>query len=119
MEDDVARRLATLEAQQADLRLFATAGLWHALDRLYAQASRDLHPACPACGKRRPLSRYPQKVDACVFGGGRLVRLVCKSCDAVFGPLSLLYAPEAMLQADYRLLYAHYSEGDSTEAEIR
>jgi hypothetical protein len=54
-----------------------------------------------------------------VFGGGRLERLECRHCGCVFGPLKYLQTPDPIVAADYRLLYEHYSEGDSTEAELR
>ncbi len=54
-----------------------------------------------------------------MFAGGRLERLECPSCGCVFGPLKYLKLPPTLIAADYRLLYAHYQEGDSTEAELR
>jgi SAM-dependent methyltransferase len=54
-----------------------------------------------------------------LFGGGRLIRLTCESCGCVFGPISYLELPQAIVDADYRLLYQGYTEGDSTEQEIR
>lgn len=104
MSDQIHRRLAALEANHANLRDFAVAGTWHALDRIYALAGRDLKPACIGCGKRRPLARYGGRVDRDIFGGGELVRLECPACDAVFGPLGAIYAPDAFISADYRLL---------------
>lgn len=119
MSDDLAARLAALEADHANLRAYAVSGLWHALDRIYAHAGRDLRPSWPACGRRRPAPSYARRVDQDMFGAGDLVRLVCPACDAVFGPLAALYAPDAFISADYRLLYATYSEGDSTAEEVR
>jgi len=50
---------------------------------------------------------------------GRLERLECPECGCVFGPLKYLRTPEALVSADYALLYSFYSEGDSTEEELR
>ena len=37
----------------------------------------------------------------------------------MFGPQKYLDLPEAAVDADYRFLYSHYSESDSSETEIR
>lgn len=119
MSDDLNRRLAALEADHADLRELAISGLWHTLDRIYALAGDDLKPACPACGKARGLRSYGRRTDRDMFGGGELNRLACPACECVFGPLAAIYAPTEFIGADYRLLYARYSESDSTDDEVR
>lgn len=114
----VAWRLARLEAREARLREFVVPAYWNLLDRLYA-AQPPQAATCLACGRSAPIGDFKVRVDSCVFGGGRLERLECSACDCVFGPLKYLQADEAVVAADYRLLYSHYQEGDSTDAELR
>jgi SAM-dependent methyltransferase len=60
-----------------------------------------------------------QLVSHCAFGGGRLVRHECPSCGAIFGPQKVLRLSPEQLEADYRLTYAWYEEGDTTEDELK
>jgi SAM-dependent methyltransferase len=54
-----------------------------------------------------------------MFGGGKLERYVCPACDCIFGPQKYLDLREDFVERDYKILYARYSEGDSTENELR
>ncbi len=112
-------RLEALETRERLLREWVVPALWDTLDRLYAKAPPEGPVACLACGRTEKAEKYPKRVDTCVFGGGQLERLECRDCGCVFGPLKYLQTPDPVVAADYRLLYAHYSEGDSTEAELR
>ncbi|MCC7266012.1 MAG: methyltransferase [Caulobacteraceae bacterium] len=116
---DLEARLAKLERDQALLRGFVLPAYWSLVDRLYARTPLPETAACLACGFSQKLARFARRHDACVFGGAALERLACPKCGCVFGPLKYLQTPPEVVEADYRLLYAHYSEGDSTEQEIR
>ncbi len=115
----VEARLARLEAHERALREWAVPAVWDALDRLDARTPPPATASCLACAHTGSVADFAERADACVFGGGRLVRLECPRCGCVFGPTKYLQTPPALVAADYRLLYAHYSEGDSTEAEVR
>jgi SAM-dependent methyltransferase len=113
----------TLEARLARLeaRVEAVAGLlqpafWATLDQLYERLGPPHPPRCLACDGSGP---FDLRTDQCAFGGGRLDRFVCRACGCVFGPIKYLELPEAVVEADYRLLYQGYTEGDSTEQELR
>ena len=112
-------RIARLEASEKALRDWAVPAVWNALDRLDARSPDLAPPVCLACAHTGPTDSFPPHVDACVFGGGRLERRECPACGCIFGPTKYLDTPQSLVAADYRLLYAHYSEGDSTEAEVR
>jgi SAM-dependent methyltransferase len=112
-------RLARLEANYELLKNFAVGGVWHALNRLYTSDAAPRRLSCLACGRLVDRRSAEVRRSDCVFGGGPIERLVCPSCGCVFGPLSLLDAPAEWIAADYRLLYAFYSEADSTEEEVR
>jgi SAM-dependent methyltransferase len=112
-------RVAMLERNERHLRDFVVPALWDVLDRLYARTPVSDTVECLACGRPWAVRDLKTRVDQCLFGGGRLERFECAACGCVFGPLKYLQTPAEVIQADYRLLYAHYQEGDSTEAEIR
>lgn len=116
MSDDLEARLAKLEARLDALGGFMHAGFWHLLDRQYATSGPARPPRCLACESAGP---FTTRDDACVFGGGKLERLECPDCGCVFGPLKYLELPQDLINADYRLLYQTYTEGDSTAEEIR
>ena len=112
-------RIGRLEAREQALREWAVPAVWDALDRLDARTPAPERLTCLACAHDGPAEVFLPREDACVFGGGRLVRHECPACGCIFGPLKYLDTPQPLVAADYRLLYAHYSEGDSTEAEVR
>ena len=116
---DLERRLARLELQNRRLREFLVPAFWNALDRLEARTADQTPVTCLACGRAGPPSDYGVRVDQCMFGGGRLERLECPVCGCVFGPMKYLNTPAEIVSADYSLLYSFYSEGDSTEEELR
>ncbi|OYU70466.1 MAG: methyltransferase [Alphaproteobacteria bacterium PA2] len=117
--DDLEIRLEKLEGQHQRLRDFIVPAYWNALDRLEAAVPDDGLASCLACGHAGQTGAFAGRVDECVFGGGRLERLECPECGCVFGPLKYLRTPDALVSADYALLYSFYSEGDSTEEELR
>ena len=123
MSDDrlaaLEKRLAAVEHQHEVLKGFVVPALWDALDRFYDRLGPAGEPRCLACDQARPNDQFAKRHDACVFGGGKLERLECPNCGCVFGPMKYLQTPLPVVEADYRMLYASYSEGDSTENELR
>ncbi|MEI6441253.1 MAG: methyltransferase domain-containing protein [Alphaproteobacteria bacterium] len=116
---DLERRLVWLEAQTKSIREFVIPAYWSALDRLDERVADQQTVACLACGYEAEAPAYETRTDQCMFGGGQLLRLLCPDCGCVFGPMKYLRAPSELISADYSLLYSVYSEGDSTEDELR
>jgi SAM-dependent methyltransferase len=115
-DEDLAGRLAKLEARHEALSGLLQPAFWTLLDRFYTRLGPERPPRCLACDASGPFSlRY----DQCVFGGGALERLECPDCGCVFGPLKYLELPLQLIEADYKLLYQSYTEADSTEQELR
>ena len=100
-------RLARLENQHEKLRDFVIPAFWNALDRLEERAPNDDPVSCLACGHGNQKSAFATRIDDCMFGGGRLERLECPKCGCVFGPLKYLQSPDALVSADYSLLYSY------------
>jgi hypothetical protein len=117
MQEEIDSRLAALEQGQRDLRRFATAAIWHAIDRVDALVGAP--PVCPICDRSQAREALEQLISNCIFGGGRLERYLCPGCGCIYGPTKFLRLPPDLVAADYAVLYAGYSETDSTANEIR
>jgi hypothetical protein len=116
---ELSDRLARLERQQEIAETHFGAAFWRTLDELYAITLPDRVLRCIVCSREASWSGWEKLVDQCMFGGGRLERYRCPSCDCVFGPQKYLDLDDAFVDGDYRLLYSRYAESDSTEDEIR
>ncbi|MFH5924470.1 class I SAM-dependent methyltransferase [Roseomonas xinghualingensis] len=112
-------RLASMERQLKDLRATVMPAHWAALDRVDALLPQDRPLTCPLCERVAPRTSLEIRVDTDIFGGGRLERYVCAGCGCGFGPFKVMEAPEAVLNADYTLLYEDYRESSGTEPELR
>jgi SAM-dependent methyltransferase len=112
-------RLDALEAQVALTERYFTEGFWNALDVAYEAILPHRPLTCVVCGHTAGRDGFEIREDRCYFGGGRLERYVCPACDCVFGPQKYLDLDEAFVARDYQVLYSRYSEGDSTENELR
>lgn len=97
------------------------ASKWSLVDRL------DLLPLseemkvkiCPLCNHSGSIENFPIFDSQCIFGGGRLIRFQCPECDIIFGPKKMFSMSPAELSQDYESHYEIFSEGDSTQQEIR
>jgi hypothetical protein len=112
-------RLAMLERGHEALRAFIEPAFWNLVDRVYAQGPPPDTARCLACDLEQRAESFGRRHDQCVFGGGVLERLECPRCGCVFGPLKYLDLTSELVSLDYRLLYTHHREGDSTEHEVR
>ena len=117
--DAVKDRLERLEAQVQLTERYFTEAFWTALDVAYESVLPHRDISCVVCGHTDRRDAYETRLDHCWFGGGRLERYVCPDCDCVFGPQKYLDLGEAFVGRDYQVLYSRYSEGDTTENELR
>jgi hypothetical protein len=115
----LATRVEALERQARDLRRAVMPAHYVAMDAVEALLPDDRPLSCPVCERVTRRDRVEIRVDEDAFGGGRLERYICPSCGCGFGPTKVAAAPEALLSADYALLYQDYEEGDGTESERR
>jgi len=112
-------RIARLEAQHDLLRKVVVRSFWQALDLLDEVTLPGRRMMCPICDRAETREHLEQRIDTCIFGGGRLERYVCPGCGCVYGPRKFTDLSPEMIDADYTLLYDSYAEGNSTDAEIR
>ena len=116
---EIEDRLAALEEAQRKLANFAVRAYWQITDRLDLMTLPGRRLNCPICDHTETRERLDHRLSDCIFGGGKLERYVCPSCGCIYGPAKYLELSPEMLASDYELLYAGYSEGDSTLSEIR
>ena len=119
MSESYEERLSRLERQFSLLETFTVEAFWTALDRAYDAMLPRRELVCIVCGHTGLRSEFGVLTDQCMFGGGKLERYQCSTCDAVFGPQKYLDLSEEFVSRDYALLYSRYSEADATENEIR
>jgi hypothetical protein len=107
------------DAQIRVVEKFAVESFWAALDRIYDRELETRTLKCIVCDYADKRSGFEVRTADCVFGGGKLERYVCPSCDCVFGAQKFLDLSPSLIDLDYRLLYSRYREGNTTENEIR
>src|SRR4051812_28686114 len=98
---------------------YVTSSHWHTIDVLYARELPERDARCIVCGYAAPSESYEKRVSECQFRGGRLERYTCPECDTLFGPLKMLDLTPTQLAMEYRALYTHYNEANSTDSEVR
>lgn len=89
---------------------------WHLIDKYYVEPDSFFCEICHTQIYRFNSDLFESKD---IFHGGILKRYRCPGCGAIIGPLKMLEMTEEELGEEYRLHYSLYSEGDTTEAEIR
>lgn len=92
---------------------------WHMVDVAQALQPAAAELTCALCQHTAPVSTFRVLDSVCQFGGGRLHRHQCPVCDVVFGPGKMLALAPEQLSQEYESHYRLFSEGDSTEQEIR
>lgn len=112
-------RVQAIETQLKLAEDHNTAAFWHALDRIYDTTLDQRSLRCIVCGHEGGRRDFATRISRCIFGGGRLERYECPTCDCVFGSQKFLDLGEDLIALEYRLLYSRYVEGDSTANEIR
>ncbi len=118
-QNDVSERLARLEKHVELIESYYSRAYWANIDRLYRLSLPDTVIHCIVCDFSQEWGAWKKRLDTCKFGGGELERYECPKCECVFGAQKYLDLDEAFVDLDYQLLYAKYSESDSTENEIR
>lgn len=93
---------------------------WEIVDCLKSDGiQNDFELICPLCSHQENSSAYQVYQSHCAFGGGVLNRFQCPACDVIFGDQKMLALTQEQLSQEYENHYRIYSEGDSTEQEIR
>ena len=92
---------------------------WRLVDLIASQQPPVPTLCCALCGHSAPADQFTPYSTQCQFGGGRLLRHQCPACDVIFGAQKMLALNAAELSAEYDVHYRIFTEGDSTDQEIR
>lgn len=92
---------------------------WHLVDEIDSLRVASSTLTCELCRALMPRHQFAVLQTECEFGGGRLLRYRCPHCEVIFGAEKMLRLSPAQLGREYEAHYSVYSEGDSTEAEMR
>ncbi len=93
---------------------------WKEMDRKAAEKeSPEDILECLICGNRKKRKKLQIMTAECIFNGGKLERYVCDCCGAIFGPTKFSDLSQTEKDEDYYIHYLGFSEGDSTEKELR
>ena len=92
---------------------------WRLVDFIEHQQPPAPTLCCALCGHNAPTQQFTPYSTQCQFGGGRLLRHQCPACDVIFGAQKMLDLNEAELSAEYDVHYRLFTEGDSTDQEVR
>ena len=117
--DSTPAALAPSSPDNAALLLHQITSHWRLTDHIHSQQPAPATTSCALCGHTAPTSDFPTHQTQCQFGGGRLLRHQCPSCDVIFGPSKMLQLTPAELSAEYDWHYRIFTEGDSTDQELR
>lgn len=112
-------RIGKIEKQLTLIETHFGRGMWQAIDAAYEISLPHRNIKCIVCEFEGSRSDFHTATDVCIFGGGKLERYFCPSCDCVFGPIKYLDLNDEFVSMDYELLYSRYSEADSTINEAR
>lgn len=117
--NDLVARLSRLERQTALAEAYSIEAFWSALDVSYDIALSHRPLRCIVCDRTGLRSDFEILISRCMFGGGKLERYRCPTCECVFGPQKYLDLIELFVDRHYQLLYSRYSEFDLTFNEIK
>lgn len=92
---------------------------WELIHRLESSIPLKETMACPLCAYQGQAGEFKPWQTECIFEGGKLLRHQCPGCDLIFGTQTMLDLSPAELAREYEWHYQVFSEGDSTEQEIR
>lgn len=92
---------------------------WALVDECEQKAYKNHKLICPICKEVFESDKVSRLVSECIFNGGRIARYVCPKCGVTFGPEKMLNLSDEFFADDYKMHYSVYSEGDSTQREIK
>lgn len=111
-EEDQANKLGALARELTWTR-------WKLIDIIEnSSADNTDEISCPICGTKENKKGLKRAETDCIFGGGHLVRYVCPTCGAIFGPLKFSNQTPQEHDDDYVIHYIGYKEANSTEGEM-
>jgi hypothetical protein len=108
-----------LEAMEHDLLRHQISTKWELMHRIDRLREPERQLTCALCGHTEPTEAFAVFKSACIFEGGEITRHQCPKCDVIFGSSLVLSLSAEELTREYEWHYRVFSEGDSTEQELR
>ncbi|HEY5801860.1 MAG TPA: methyltransferase domain-containing protein [Burkholderiaceae bacterium] len=109
-----------LAAMKTELLQHQISTKWDTIDYLERRRAPSVHErTCALCGHQAASADFKTHTTQCIFEGGVLIRHQCPACDVIFGADKMMELTATELSRDYEWHYRLYTEGDSTEQEIR
>lgn len=109
-----------IDSMRIDLLRHQIATKWNLIDYLVRkQTNFERVRKCPLCNYEGAQEEFRTYATQCIFEGGTLTRHQCPVCDVIFGADKMFHLTDAELTQDYVWHYRAFSEGDSTELELR
>ena len=116
MKGEFKKELKAIEQDLLRHQISTKWELMHRIERL-REPAREL--TCALCGHTEPAEAFTVFESACIFEGGEITRHQCPKCDVIFGSSLMLSLSAGELTREYEWHYRVFSEGDSTEQELR
>ena len=116
MKGEFKKELKAIEQDLLRHQISTKWELMHRIERL-REPAREL--TCALCGHTEPAEAFTVFESACIFEGGEITRHQCPQCDVIFGSSLMLSLSAEELTREYEWHYRVFSEGDSTEQELR
>ena len=92
---------------------------WELMHRMESLREPARELTCALCGHTEPAEAFAVFESECIFEGGEITRHQCPQCDVIFGNSLMLSLSAEALSREYEWHYRVFSEGDSTEQELR
>ena len=92
---------------------------WDLIHRIEALKDAPATITCALCQHAGPAPSFKLFESQCIFEGGAIVRHQCPECDVIFGSAPMLALSADELSQEYEWHYRVFTEGDSTEQELR
>ena len=108
-----------LKEMEQDLLRHQISTKWELMHRMESLREPARELTCALCGHTEPAEAFAVFESACIFEGGEITRHQCPQCDVIFGSSLVLSLSAEALTREYEWHYRVFSEGDSTEQELR
>ena len=108
-----------LTEQEKELLRHQIAIKWDLIHRIEVLKAAPAVLTCALCQHSGPAPTFTPFESQCIFEGGTIVRHQCPDCDVIFGSAPMLALSAEELTQEYEWHYRVFTEGDSTEQELR
>ena len=117
--DSVADVKAALRETEQELLRHQISAKWELMHRMERLQTPERQLTCALCGHSGPPETFAQLDSTCIFEGGKISRHQCPTCEVIFGSSLMMSLSKEELSNEYEWHYRVFSEGDSTEQELR